>query len=60
MVSIGLETTMMMTSGECFTKFAATSFTIPALIPMSSSLVIPGFLGIPEVITATLEPAVLL
>ena len=50
---------MMITSGECFTKFSVTSFTIPALMPINSSLVIPGFLGIPEVITATLEPAVL-
>ena len=35
-----------------------TDFTIPALIPINSSRVIPGFLGIPEVITQISEPAV--
>ena len=38
--------------------FSETVFTIPALIPINSSLVIPGFLGIPEVITQILEFAV--
>src|SRR5690606_6360162 len=50
-VSIGLLTTIRMVFGECFTKLDDTSFTIPALIPINSSRVIPGFLGIPEVIT---------
>ena len=52
-VSIGFETTTIMVSGECFKTFSETLFTIPAFIPISSSLVIPGFLGIPEVITTT-------
>ena len=50
---------MIMQFGENFNIFSVTFFTIPALIPMSSSLVMPGFLGIPEVITTTSEPAVL-
>ena len=58
MVSIGLLTTMMITFGECFNKFSVTVFTIPALIPINSSRVMPGFLGIPLVITATSLPAV--
>ena len=44
--------------GECCNKLSATDFTIPALIPINSSRVIPGFLGIPEVITTTSLPAV--
>ena len=59
MVSIGLETTIIIVSGECSIKLEETVFTIPALIPINSSRVIPGFLGIPEVITQTSEPAVL-
>ena len=43
----------MIALGEYFSIFSATESTIPALIPISSSLVIPGFLGIPDVITAT-------
>ncbi|MNR30316.1 hypothetical protein D3C85_1477650 [compost metagenome] len=52
--------TIMMASGEYFRIFSATPFTIPALIPINSSRVIPGFRGRPDVITATAEPAVLL
>ena len=40
-------------------RLAETDFTIPALIPINSSRVIPGFLGIPEVITQIVEFAVL-
>jgi len=58
-VSIGLLTTIRIVSGECFIKFSETSFTIPALIPINSSRVIPGFLGIPDVITQILLFAVL-
>ena len=57
-VSIGLLTTIIITLGECSIKFEETDLTIPALIPINSSLVIPGFLGIPLVITATSLPAV--
>ena len=39
----------MVTLGECFTKLAVTSFTIPALILINSSSH-SWFLGIPEVI----------
>jgi len=59
MVSIGLLITMMMVLGENFNTFSQTVFTIPALVPINSSLVIPGFLGIPEVITTTSLLAVL-
>ena len=38
---------------KCFNTFSATVFTILALVPINSSRVIPGFLGIPEVITTT-------
>ena len=58
MVSIGFEITTMMAFGECFKIFSVTPFTIPALMPINSSRVIPGFLGIPDVITATSVPAV--
>ena len=48
-----------MVFGECSIKFEDTDFTIPALIPINSSRVIPGFLGIPLVITTISLPAVL-
>ena len=53
MVSIGFETTIIIALGEYFNKLSETDFTIPALIPINSSLVMPGFLGIPDVITTT-------
>ena len=58
--SNGLETTIMMASGECLTTFSVTLFTIPALVSIKSSRLIPGFLGNPDVIITTSEPAVLL
>ena len=58
MVSIGLEITTIMASGEYFNALSTTDFTIPALVPMSSSRVMPGLRGIPLVITTTLDPAV--
>ena len=58
MVSIGLEMTKIMAFGECCKMFLVTSSTMRALVPISSSRVIPGFLGIPEVITTTSEFAV--
>ena len=45
-------------SGECLTTFSVTDFTIPAFVEIRSSLLIPGFLGRPEVITTTSDPAV--
>ncbi len=59
MVSIGLLITIMMQSGEYCKRFLVTVFTMLALMPISSSLVMPGLRGMPEVITATLLPAVL-
>ena len=58
MVSIGLEITTMIISGLCLIKFSVTICTILALVPINSSRVMPGLRGIPEVITATVEPAV--
>ena len=58
MVSIGLETITKMASGEYFRIFSTTLFTIPAFTPISSSRVIPGLRGRPEVITTTSEFAV--
>ena len=49
----------MIVLGECFTKFEDTVLTIPALIPINSSRVIPGLRGIPEVITQISLSAVL-
>src|SRR3546814_20680821 len=59
-VSMGLETTTRMISGEYFRRFSATSRTILALVPISSSRVMTGLRGIPEVMTDTAETAVLL
>ena len=59
MVSIGLLITIMIALGECFKIFSQTPFTIPALVPINSSRVIPGLRGKPEVITTTSELAVL-
>src|SRR6478609_4232835 len=58
--SSGLLTTIIIAFGECFTTFSVTVFTIPALVLIKSSRVIPGFLGRPEVITTTSEFALLL
>ena len=58
MVSIGFETTTITVLDEYFKIFSETDFTIPALMPISSSLVIPGFRGTPEVITTTSLPPV--
>jgi hypothetical protein len=44
--------------GEYFKIFSQTFFTIPALVPINSSRVMPGLRGIPEVITTTSLPAV--
>ena len=56
---MGFETITIIESGEYSNILLVTVFTIPALTPMSSSLVMPGFLGIPLVITTTSLPAVL-
>ena len=60
MVSIGLETTTIIASGELVNTLSATDCTMPALIPINSSRVIPGLRGIPEVITTTSLPVVAL
>ena len=52
-VSIGFETTIIIVFGELIKILSTTDLTISAFIPISSSLVIPGFLGTPEVITTT-------
>ena len=53
MVSIGFETITMIGSLLYLRILEETSLTIFALIPISSSRVIPGFRGIPDVITTT-------
>ncbi|MPN19147.1 hypothetical protein SDC9_166513 [bioreactor metagenome] len=55
MVSIGLEIITIVALGEYLSELETTSFTIEAFVPISSSLVIPGLRGIPEVITITSE-----
>jgi hypothetical protein len=45
--------------GECFTTFSVTLFTMPALVAMRSSRLMPGLRGRPLVITTTSLLAVL-
>jgi hypothetical protein len=47
-----------MTFGDRDTNSLTTYFTILAFVVKSSSRLIPGLRGIPDVITATAEPAV--
>lgn len=54
-MSIGLEMMMNIAFGEYLRALFTTPLTIPALTPMSSSRVIPGLRGIPEVIITTSE-----
>jgi hypothetical protein len=58
MASRGFDTTIMIASGECFTTSSVTDPTIFILVSNKSSLLIPGFLAIPAVITTTSELAV--
>ncbi len=58
MVSIGLLTMSRMASGEYLRMLLTTSLTMPAFTPISSSRVMPGFRGMPEVMTTTSDPAV--
>lgn len=58
MVSIGLLTQRIIALGECARMFSVTDFTMPAFTPMSSSRVIPGLRGMPDVITTMSEPSV--
>ena len=55
----GTDTITITAFGECSKTLLVTVFTIPAFTPINSSLVIPGFLGIPLVTTTTSLPAVL-
>ena len=50
---MGFETITIIAFGECIKTPDTTDSTIPALIPISSSLVMPGFLGTPDVMTTT-------
>ncbi len=50
MASRGLLTTIRMAFGDSFAACCVAVFTIPALVLIRSSLLIPGFLGIPAVI----------
>ncbi|MDT4865493.1 hypothetical protein FQZ97_1002950 [compost metagenome] len=59
MVSIGLETMIMTAFGETSSALLTTPPTILALVPISSSRVIPGLRGMPEVTTTTSDLAVL-
>ena len=51
---------MMMARGEYLMTFSITPFMMPALVPISSSRVMPGLRGMPEVMTTTSELAVFL
>ncbi len=51
---------MMIARGEYFTICSMTPFMMLAFVPMSSSRVMPGLRGIPEVMTTTSELAVFL
>ena len=58
MTSNGLDTQIKIASGDFAIIFSVTDLTIPALVAIRSSLLIPGFLGIPDVITITSDPEV--
>ena len=58
MVSIGFETQRMIALGEYLRTLSVTDFTMPALTPMSSSRVMPGLRGMPDVMTTMSLPAV--
>ena len=58
MASSGLVTRIRMTLGDRDTNAETTDFTILAFVVNNSSRLIPDLRGIPEVITATDEPAV--
>ena len=51
---------MMMARGEYLMTFSITPFIMPAFVPISSSRVMPGLRGMPEVMTTTSELAVVL
>ena len=56
MASKGFDITITNAFGAYFLTLEATSFIMPRLIDIKSSLSIPGFLGIPAVIITTSEP----
>ncbi len=56
--SSGLETTIMMAFGERATAASVQLLTMPELVFMRSSRLIPGFRAIPAVMTMMSEPAV--
>ena len=58
MTSSGLDTMTKMASGLCFITFSVTVLTMPALVAIKSSRLIPGFRGNPLVMTTTSESAV--
>jgi hypothetical protein len=49
---------MILAFGECLITFSVTDFTIPALVEIKSSRLMPGLRGRPEVITTTSELSV--
>lgn len=48
---------MMMARGEYLMTLPITPFMMLAFVPISSSRVMPGLRGMPEVMTTTSEPA---
>jgi hypothetical protein len=58
MASKGLLTTIITALGECFATFSATCFTIPVLVAMRSSRLMPGLRAMPAVTITTSLPAV--
>ncbi len=58
MASRGLVTTIRIASGECVTAASTTPFTIPALVAISSSRLMPGLRAMPDVTTMMSESAV--
>src|SRR6187549_133576 len=58
MASNGLVTRIRTMSGERETNSMTTDFTIFAFVANNSSRLMPGFLGMPDVITAIDDPAV--
>jgi hypothetical protein len=58
MTSRGLVTTIRIASGDRAAASPTTDFTIPALVFIRSSRLMPGFRAIPEVTTMMSEAAV--
>ena len=56
--SSGFERTMITESGACFATFSATLDTMPMLVTIRSSRLMPGLRGMPAVMTTMSLPSI--